>query len=529
MDEDDFHKQPTLPGLPASKESEKKEPIPEKIGQFKVESLLEKGGMSYVYLGTHPETNEPVTIKVLSPKFTSNKEVVERFLKEAKIIGIADHPNIIKLYNQGEWEKGLYIAMEFIQGVSLRQYLQHTPLSLKRALEIILEVAYALCHLHTHGVIHRDLKLENILITDSGQVKVIDFGIAQLLTDRKTPEGDTRPRLIGTPIYMSPEQRNAPESVSFPSDIYSLGIITYELVLGKLSHGKIHLSLMPKGMQKILSRCLQPNPSERYQDVVDLIADLSAYLNSSSLERERSEEDLLSEFTEKLKDAKNSLLPPLPKWEGLQVVHSKFVEGFSSGIFFDFFQLPDLSCGILMATSTAKGAEGMLYNAVVRGMVRVLKKNRIPFHHQVEELNELILNDEMTQVVRLAYLNLDPVNDTLRFTSCGYGGLWHIKAGTSNPQKIASENITLGIDRHAEFHETTHPFESGDELILTNLPKIFSENTSFTKKHFEHWIAESHQLPLQKKGDQLLRKVKKSILSSKEEHSLLVFTIARQD
>src|SRR5271166_1002901 len=106
-------------------------PTPQNIGPYKIESLLEKGSMSLLYLGNHPTTGDPVTIKVLSPRFTSHPEAVKRFLNEAEMIAMADHPNIVKLYGYGEWSDGLYIAMEFIQGISLRQYLLQTPLSLK--------------------------------------------------------------------------------------------------------------------------------------------------------------------------------------------------------------------------------------------------------------------------------------------------------------------------------------------------------------------------------------------------------------
>ena len=264
--------------------------IPALIGPYKIESLLERGGMSILYLGTHPETKEPVTIKVLSPKYLSNPEVVKRFLNEAEIIAMADHPNIVKLYGYGEWAGGLYIAMEFIQGISLRQYLLQTPMSVKKALEIIVDIAYALCHLHTHGVIHRDLKPENILVTETGQIKVIDFGISQLLTEKSERGGGSKARLIGTPIYMSPEQKENPETVTYPSDIYSLGIIAYELVLGKLSHGQIHISLMPKGLQKILNKTLQYKPEDRYHDIVDFISDITSYLNSASMQKEKKVE-----------------------------------------------------------------------------------------------------------------------------------------------------------------------------------------------------------------------------------------------
>src|ERR1700730_17089661 len=213
MVEPDFHKQKTFPTIACKPFT--KDPPPEKIGPYKVEALLEKGGMSFLYLAAHPETKDPITIKVLFPEFLSNPEMVQRFLREAAIIALADHPNIVKLYGQGEWEGGLYIAMEFIQGISLRQYLLRNLISLKHALELVMEISMALCHLHAHGIIHRDLKPENILVTESGGVKVIDFGIAQLLTDNYRDPHSKR-RLIGTPIYMSPEQKHDPESTSYP-------------------------------------------------------------------------------------------------------------------------------------------------------------------------------------------------------------------------------------------------------------------------------------------------------------------------
>ena len=97
--------------------------LPPQIGPYKIESLLQKGGMSILFLATHPESKEPITIKVLSPKYVSNPEAIKRFLYEAEIISMTDHPNIVKLYGYGQWEGGLYIAMEFIEGVSLRQLL----------------------------------------------------------------------------------------------------------------------------------------------------------------------------------------------------------------------------------------------------------------------------------------------------------------------------------------------------------------------------------------------------------------------
>lgn len=272
--------------------------IPQVIGIYQIESLLQSGGMSRLYLATDSKTHLLVAVKVLLPKFFVHPDIIERFLREAEILSYVDHPNIVKMYNHGTWEGGFYIAMEYIVGGSLRQYILQNPLSLRRALEMILDIAYGVCHLHTQGIIHRDLKLENILVTDEGVIKIIDFGIAQLLHAVKDEEHSAfSHRTIGTPIYMSPEQRENPETVSYPSDIYSLGIIAYELLLGRLSHGHVHLALMPKGLQKILAKTLQPDPRERYQDIVDFIADLSNYMNSDVLENEKGVEIVRPSFS----------------------------------------------------------------------------------------------------------------------------------------------------------------------------------------------------------------------------------------
>jgi serine/threonine protein kinase len=279
----DISDQPTIPTLT----KDVTPLLPKKIGPYKIESLLKKGGMSFLYLGVHPESARPIVIKVLSPKFIKNEIVMQRFLKEADIIRLSNHPNIIKLYGEGKWDQGLYIAMEFIQGISLKQFLLEKSLSLKKALEIVLQVAYALCHLHSHGVIHRDLKPENILITENGEIKVIDFGIAQLIDE----EISETKHFIGTPVYMSPEQKEDPTKVSFASDIFSLGVLTYELILGKLSHGIINLSLIPKKLRGILEKALAPDPKKRYSDIVDFITDLSEYIRSyAEMEEKKNEE-----------------------------------------------------------------------------------------------------------------------------------------------------------------------------------------------------------------------------------------------
>jgi eukaryotic-like serine/threonine-protein kinase len=510
MTEDDFHKRITLQGMPRNGKSLPTPEVPTSIGPYRIESLLERGGMSILYLGTHPETKEPTTLKVLSQKFLSHPEIVQRFLNEAEIIAMADHPNIVKLYGHGEWEGGLYIAMEFIQGISLRQYLLQNPMSLKRALEVIIDIAYALCHLHTHGVIHRDLKPENILVTESGQIKVIDFGIAQLLNEKDATGETSRQRTIGTPIYMSPEQRENPESVSYPSDIFSLGIITYELVLGKLSHGQLHLSLMPKGLQKILTKALQPNPKDRYQDIVDFITDVSTYLNSETMEKEKKVGDQISELSENLKQTESSLLPSkIPQWEDIEVGAATLKGLGFAGIYYDFVELPNKRNLLLFAEPINRGAAGVIFTAVLRGMILALRQLISQPMEFLSKLNQLLLEDPMGQSFTFVYLMMIPATDELFYVTCGESNLWHLPIKETIIKKLPPTSKELGIDPKENFSGQTIQWKINDLIFLgSHGLTISNDKIGFTQSQFEYLALQNIQLFPQKQVEMILRKRK---------------------
>lgn len=527
MNEESFFKRRTLPPFPPDKDARDiPERIPSKIGPYSIETLLNRGGMSLLYLGTHPETRDPIAVKVLSPKFISHPEMTKSFLTEAEIIALADHPNIIKLFGYGEWEEGLYIAMEFIQGVSLRQYLMQNPLSLKRALELILEISYALCHLHTHGVIHRDLKPENILINEEGQVKVIDFGIAQLIDQRKTIDELQKKRLVGTPIYMSPEQRENPENVSYPSDIYSLGIIAYELVLGKLSHGKIHLSLMPKGLQKVLGKALQTEVKERYQDIVDFISDLSAYLHSSNLEKEKKASDQVGEFFEKMQELQFKIgCKDTPSWPFAEIGIVQHRSTAISPIYCEFLTFPNNTFAFLMAESTEGGPQGLLFISYLKGFLKGMHFEKFSLSEIAAAINDHFTTHQMDETFTFFGLILDPNFNLLSCISCGLGPLWIISE-KDKIEKLSFKNIALGIEKDFAFESLSHSFQKGDMLVVCPLSSI---EKVFTSEQFEHILQENRNFPPQKLVEAILRKAKSFSPKYLEEHPSTVLSIFRKE
>lgn len=504
-----FYKRETMTDITPAISPPVPEELPKKIGNYKIESLLNKGGMSLLYLGIHPETHEPIAIKALSSSYVSHPEMVERFMREAEIIELTDHPNIVKLYGHGKWAGGVYIAMEFVQGISLRQMILQEAMSLKRALEVVLQISHALAHLHAHGIIHRDLKPENILLTAQGGVKVIDFGISQLYTEKI--DSKQRRRVLGTPVYMSPEQKHDPFNVSFATDIYSLALITYELILGRLCHGIVHLSLVPQGLQKILGKALQPNPADRYEDIIDFIKAVTTYLYSEELKKDMRGSDYLGEFSESLKEAQIVLVPKeLPKWQRLDMSLASNCSTAVSSVYYDFFQQKDGVYNIVMGESLTTGVEGLLQIAILKGMVRALGGSIDRPVDFVAALNKRVLETAKEETFSFSLLTLYPVLERFSYISCGYTPLWYIASAAESPRRLTADNPPLGTSMPAEVIEVDSNFNIGDTLILHTFQAGRAkhvEEVELDEAQFLEALMENLFLAPQKQVEAIFRKV----------------------
>ena len=209
------------------------------IGNYSIVSRLGEGAMGEVYLGEHPDIGRKVAIKVLISSLSSNREMANRFISEAKAVNKINHPNIIQIFDFGKLSDGrLYYTMEYLEGKELTKLIQNeAPLTLERTTQILGQIAAALDAAHAAGVVHRDLKPDNIFVyeTPTGEmVKVLDFGIAKLLgSDLGAQHKTSTGMIMGTPMYMSPEQAAGDnDNISPRSDIYAFGVIAYELLSG---------------------------------------------------------------------------------------------------------------------------------------------------------------------------------------------------------------------------------------------------------------------------------------------------------
>ncbi len=258
-------------------------------GRYRVLGRLGVGGMATVYLAEDSSLGRKVALKVMAERYAEDGEFVERFRREAQAAARLNHPNIIAVYDRGEADGRPYIAMEYLQGRTLKQVIQKEgPLSPERAIAVAMQVLAGLRYAHEHGVVHRDVKPHNVLVGDDGRIKVTDFGIAHAGDPQMTEVGS----IVGTAQYLSPEQARG-RSVGPQTDIYSLGVLLYEMLAGRVPFegdssvaiAMQHVSdeppplrslapLVPESLGLVVSHAMLKDPSQRYASADEFAADL---------------------------------------------------------------------------------------------------------------------------------------------------------------------------------------------------------------------------------------------------------------
>ncbi len=258
-------------------------------GRYRIVRKLGSGGMADVYLAEDQELGRRVAIKILDGRHANDDQFIERFRREAKNAAALNHPNIVSIYDRGNAEDTYYIAMEYLDGRTLKELIVgHGQAPVRVAVEYARQILSALRFAHRHGIVHRDIKPHNVLVDREGRVKVTDFGIARAGTSQMTETGS----IVGTAQYLSPEQARGGE-VDQRSDLYSLGVVLYELLTGKtpfegdtpVEIAMKHLSATPQTpselrpdippeLDMVILRALAKNPDDRYQSADEMEGDL---------------------------------------------------------------------------------------------------------------------------------------------------------------------------------------------------------------------------------------------------------------
>ncbi len=262
-------------------------------GRYEIQEIIGVGGMAVVYKAHDNVENRTVAIKILKEEFVSNEEFIRRFKNESKAIAVLSHPNIVKVYDVSFGDLIQYIVMEYIDGITLKEFIERQgSLRWKDAVYFTIQILKGLQHAHDKGIVHRDVKPQNIMVLSDGTIKVADFGIARFARNEQRTITD---KAIGSVHYISPEQARG-EKTDEKADIYSVGVMLYEMLTGQLpfeAESAVSVAIMqlqrdpkllteinpaiPVGLEQITMHAMQKTPERRYQSASELLCDLEQF------------------------------------------------------------------------------------------------------------------------------------------------------------------------------------------------------------------------------------------------------------
>lgn len=270
-------------------------------GRYEIKEVIGVGGMAYVYKAYDSIDDRTVAVKILRDEYLANEEFTRRFKNESKAIAILSHPNIVKVYDVSFGERLQYIVMEYIDGITLKEYIeQQRDIKWKEAVHFTVQILRALQHAHDKGIVHRDIKPQNIMLLPDGTIKVTDFGIARFSRNeiRATSATD---KAIGSVHYISPEQARG-DITDEKADIYSTGVMLYEMLTGRLpfeADSAVSVAIMqlqsepklpreinpsiPEGLEEITIKAMQKDPAKRYQSAAEMLYDIDEFKRNPSI------------------------------------------------------------------------------------------------------------------------------------------------------------------------------------------------------------------------------------------------------
>ena len=420
---------------------------PDKVSHYRILEKLGAGGMGMVYLAEDMKLGRKVAIKILNHEFTTNRDRLHRFEQEASAASNLNHPNILTIHEVGVDDGHHYIATEYIDGITLRRKIAASQLETPQILDIAVQVSSALEEAHAAGIVHRDIKPDNIMIRRNGYVKVLDFGLAKLteLVDRSPSDAEASTRVMvqtdagvvmGTSHYMSPEQARG-KPVDARSDIWSLGVVIYEMVAGRTPfEGETSTDVIvaitqkeppplarfspnvPAELEWIVMKALRKDRDERYQTIKELLTDLRRLKQRLEFEVELERSSTPGSFTRSISDIPAARTTPeraVPTVEKT-LTHVSSAEYIARGI--QRHKLAAAAIALLVVAATASAV--YLYN---RGSKPLTDRDTVLLTDFVNTTGEPVFDGTLKQALSVhlgqtPFLNLFPeerVRETLRF------------------------------------------------------------------------------------------------------------------
>ncbi len=454
-------------------------PIGHEINGYLFQDVLNYGDMGIVYRGVQKSLNRQVAIKTVSSKNTNNATLIKRFANMAKLAWRLNHPYLVQIYDTGYSPEFRlhYVVMELIEGDTLRNVInKEGKFKPEIACKLMSQLASALGFAHRQSIIHRDVNPSNIILTKNDYIKLVGLALSKVVDPNEEKLNLTaKGQAMGTMGYISPEQAKSASDVDFRTDIYSLGIIFYECLCGKIPFDAETLKdpskyakalkylpkesprkvnpLVPESVSNIVMKCLEPNPDKRYQKAEELLDEIKVCLDSIHLST--AQKRIRAMFP------KNFAYPGLE----FATIFEPMEE--IGGDFYDYIMLDNERIGITIGDVTGHGVEAAVVMGMVKSVIKLMAKN---FENAAEVLEnasrEIAPDMDATTFATVAYAILDPKEKILHFARAGHNPLILYNPNRS-PSLInyAPKGSVLGLPWGLTVEEIHIPLQSGDVLI----------------------------------------------------------------
>lgn len=456
-------------------------PVGNEIDGYYFEDVLNYGNMGVVYKGVQKSLKRPVAIKTVAPKNLNNPTVVKRFMNMANLAWRLNHPYIVQIYDTGISQefKMHYVVMEHIEGSTLREVLNRKKIDIEYTCKIISQLASALSFAHRQNIIHRDVNPTNIVVTKDSKedyIKLIGLALSKVVDpDEDRIALTMKGQAMGTMGYISPEQAKSAADVDFRTDIYSLGVIFYECLCGKLPYESAALKdpkkymkalrtkikntphtvnpSIPKRLSQIVMKCLEPSPDRRYQKAEEVLDDIKTYTEAAQLST--AQKRVRAMFSK----------PPEIEGFDFHVTFEPMEE--IGGDFYDFVPLENNKMGVVIGDVTGHGVEAAVVMGMVKSIVKVMAKNFEKASDVIEYSNKELSPDmDSTTFTTVFYGIIDIENKTFNFVRAGHNPLI-LYNPSRNPSLItfAPKGTILGVPWSLNLEEVTIQLIPGDMLI----------------------------------------------------------------
>jgi len=439
-----------------------------KFGEYTIISIIGAGGMGQIMKASSAD-GTLVALKTIRAEHLDNPELVERFLKEMEISSILHHRNIAEILGWGTESGSYYFAMEFIDGKNLRNKLIQQEVNLSLAIDVFTQLCEGLKYAHSQDVIHRDIKPENIVVDQGGIVKIIDFGIPRM--DRAASRSLTMTHVVmGSPIYMSPEQKTDFKHVDCRTDVYATGAVLYEMLSGEMPGGLLRIDLIPEKLRGIVEKAIAYKKEDRYADMPEMLQAIETYQQGGNITRDQVAIHQIEEHVKLRQALIDSFYPKeIPTVSGLDLDALYIPAEGIGGNYYDFVVIDENHTGILVGNVFEQpDVHSALFLAMLRSAFRIFARETADPGTTLKKLNDFMSKERCDDFAVFSYLVFDSKGKAFAVATAGYRPVMVLKQSAAEFTRVQPEGVGIGIMEDYDFATEKLRLDVGDLLLLSS-------------------------------------------------------------